>query len=112
MLAHRAHPSAVEGLATAPQFQAGRAKFPEHLNGLSYFDFQKVDWQALKDRWIEEAKKSPVARTMNSSQNVVPSAVPDWLAQCNPHVFSRHLHYSVSVSWRDSKGIHWDQWVE
>ena len=112
VLAHRAHASAVEGLATAPQFQAGRAKFPEHLNGLSYFDFQKVDWQALKDRWIEEAKKSPVARTMNSSQNVVPSSAPDWLAQCNPQVFSRHLHYSVSVSWKDSKGIHWDQWVE
>ena len=112
VLAHRAHPSAVEGLATAPQFQAGRAKFPEHLNGLSYFDFQKVDWQALKNRWIEEAKKSPVARTMNSSQNVVPSSAPDWLAQCNPQVFSRHLHYSVSVSWKDSKGIHWDQWVE
>jgi len=112
VLAHRAHPSAAEGLATAPQFQAGRAKFPEHLNGLSYFDFQKVDWQALKDRWIESSKKSPVARTMNSSQNVVPSTAPDWLVQCNPHVFSRHLHYSVSVSWKDSRGIHWDQWVE
>ncbi len=112
VLAHRTHPSAVEGLATAPQFQAGRAKFPEHLNGLSYFDFQKVDWQALKDRWIESSKKSPVARTMNSSQNVVPSTAPDWLVQCNPHVFSRHLHYSVSVSWKDSRGIHWDQWVE
>jgi hypothetical protein len=36
----------------------------------------------------------------------------DWLAQVNPQVFSRHLHYSSSVSWKDAKGIHWDQWLQ
>jgi len=112
VLSNRAHASTVTGLATVPQFQAGRAKFPENLNGLSYFDFQKVDWQALKDRWIEEAKKSPVAKTVNASKDAVPSTAPDWLAQIDPQVFARHLHYSSSVSWKDSKGIHWDQWVE
>jgi hypothetical protein len=112
VLSSRAHASTVAGLATAPQFQADRAKFPENLNGLSYFDFQKVDWQALKDRWIEEAKKSPVAKTVNASKDAVPSTAPDWLAQIDPQVFARHLHYSSSVSWKDSKGIHWDQWVE
>jgi hypothetical protein len=112
VLSNRAHASTVAGLATVPQFQAGRAKFPENLNGLSYFDFQKVDWQALKDRWIEEAKKSPVAKTVNASKDAVPSTAPDWLAQIDPQVFARHLHYSSSVSWKDSKGIHWDQWVE
>jgi hypothetical protein len=100
------------GLATVPQFQAGRAQFPENLSGLSYFDFQKVDWQALKDRWIEEAKKSPVAKTVSTSKNGVPTTAPDWLAQINPQVFSRHLHYSSSVSWKDAKGIHWNQWLE
>ena len=112
VLSNRAHASTVAGLATVPQFQAGRAKFPENLNGLSYFDFQKVDWQALKDRWIEEAKKSPVAKTVNASKDAVPSTAPDWLAQIDPQVFARHLHYSSSVSSKDSKGIHWDQWVE
>ena len=112
VLSNRAHASTVAGLATVPQFQAGRAKFPENLNGLSYFDFQKVDWQALKDRWIEEAKKSPVAKTVNASKDAVPSTAPDWLAQIDPQLFARHLHYSSSVSWKDSKGIHWDQWVE
>ena len=115
VLAYHPHASTTAGLASLPQFQAGRAKFPEKLNGLSYFDFQKVDWQALKDRWIEESKKSPVAKTVNSSQNAVPavpSTAPDWLTQIHPQVFSRHLHYSSSVSWKDSKGIHWDQWVE
>src|SRR2546425_2271491 len=112
VLSNRAHASTSAGLATVPQFQAGRAKFPKNLNGLSYFDFQKVDWQALKDRWIEESKKGPVAKTVSSSKNIVPSTAPDWLAQIDPQVFARHLHYSSSVSWKDSKGTHWDQWVE
>jgi len=112
VLANRAHTSSAAGLAAVPQFHAGRAQFPENLNGFSYFDFQKVDWQALKDRWIEEAKKSAVAKSANSSQNAVPSTAPDWLAQMNLQVVSRHLHYSSSVSWKDAKGIHWDQWLE
>ena len=61
---------------------------------------------------VEEAKKSPVAKTVSSSKNTAPSTVPDWLGQINSQVFARHLHYSSSVSWKDSKGIHWDQWVE
>jgi hypothetical protein len=112
VLSNRAHASTAAGLATVPQFVADRAQFPENLIGLSYFDFQKVDWQGLKDRWIEAAKKGPVAKTVSSSKNAEPSAAPDWLAQINPRVFSRHLHYSSSVSWKDSKGIHWDQWIE
>jgi hypothetical protein len=111
-LSNRAHTSTAAGLATVPQFRAGRARFPENVNGLSYFDFQKVDWQALKNRLIEEAKKSSAAKTVNASKDNVPSAAPDWLGQINPQVFARHLHYSSSVSWKDAKGIHWDQWVE
>jgi len=111
-LSNRAHASSAAGLATVPQFQASRAQFPENLNGLSYLDFQRVDWPALRDRWVEEAKKSSVAKNVDSSNKAVPSAAADWLAQINPQVFSRHLHYSSSVSWKDAKGIHWDQWVE
>jgi hypothetical protein len=112
VLSNRAHASTAAGLATVPQFQASRAHSPENLNGLNYFDFQKVDWQALKDRWIEESKKGPIAKTVSSSKNTVPFTAPDWLARIDPQVFARHLHYSSSVSWKDSKGIHWDQWVE
>jgi hypothetical protein len=112
VLSNRGHASTVAGLATVPQFQAGRAHSPENPNGLTYFDFQKVDWQGLKDRWIEKSKKGPVAKTVSSSKNTAPSTAPDWLAQIDPQVFARHLHYSSSVSWKDSKGIHWDQWVE
>ena len=112
VLSNRGQVSTAGGLATVPRFQAGRARFPEKLSGLGYVDFQKVDWQALRDRWIADAKKSSAAKTASTSKDAVPSAALDWLAQINPQVFSRHLHYSSSVSWKDSKGIHWDQWVE
>jgi len=112
VLANRAKGPASGGLAAVPQFQANRAHFPENLNSLSYLDFQKIDWQGLKDRWIEDKKKSSVAMSMDSSKGMMPSKAPDWLTQINPQVFARHLHYSSSVSWKDSKGIHWDQWVE
>jgi hypothetical protein len=111
VLANRARNSSA-GLNTVPQFQAGRTRHPGNLTGLSYVDFGKIDWQALKDRLNENEKKSSVAKTLNSSKDAAPSAAPDWLGQINPQVFSRHLHYSSSVSWKDAKGIHWDQWIE
>ena len=112
VLASRANGSSTAGLAGVPQFQAGRARFPGNLSGLSYFDFQKVDWQATRDRWMQDVKKSAMAKTVSASKEGVPPAAPDWLGQMNLQVVSRHLHYSSSVSWKDAKGIHWDQWVE
>ncbi len=114
MLTNRGKDTTGAGLASVPQFQAGRAKYPEHLNGLGYFDFQKVDWQAMKDRWIAEAKKSAAQKSADATKKPagVTTTVPDWLMQANPQVFARHLHYSSSVSWKDAKGIHWEQWVE
>jgi hypothetical protein len=112
VLANHAQASATAGLAGVPQFQAGRARFPGNLSGLGYFDFQKVDWQAAKDRWMQDVKKSAVAKTVSASKEGVQSIAPDWLGQMNLQVISRHLHYSSSVSWKDAKGIHWDQWVE
>src|SRR5882672_1743596 len=112
VLAGRANASTTSGLASVPQFQAGRAQFPGNLSGLGYFDFQKVDWQAARDRWMQDVKKSAMAKTVSTSKEAVPSAAPDWLGQMNLQVVSRHLHYSSSVSWKDAKGIHWDQWVE
>ena len=101
------------GLASVPQFAAGRQQFPEKLIGLSYFDFQRVDWAAARDRWVAESKKSSVVKSMNSSTPSTAMAnANEWLQQMNPQVISRHLHRSLSVSWKDSKGIHWDQWVE
>jgi hypothetical protein len=112
VLATRAKAPAGGGLAAAPQFQANRAKYPENLNSLSYLDFQKIDWPGMKDRWVEEARKNATAKSLSLSKDGTPLTEADWLSKINPQVFARHLHFSSSVSWKDAKGIHWDQWVE
>jgi len=114
VLANRAKGPAAAGLTTVPQFQASRAQFPENLNSTSYFDFQKVDWQGLRDRLVAESKKDSAAKSLGPAKKPAASAGMnlDWLTQVNAQVFSRHLHYSTGVSWKDSKGIHWDQWLE
>ena len=112
VLAIRAKGPAGGGIGAVPRFQANRSKYPENLNSLSYLDFQKIDWPAMKERWVEEAKKSPAAQPASNSNNGGPSTATDWLSQINPQVFARHLHFSSSVSWKDAKGIHWDQWIE
>jgi uncharacterized protein (DUF2267 family) len=73
-----------------------------------------VDWQAMKDRWIAEAKKSSAQKSADATKKAAPvtNTIPDWLLEANPQVFARHLHYSSSFSWKDSKGVHWEQWVE
>jgi hypothetical protein len=102
------------GLAAVPQFQASRAQFPENLNSMSYLDFQKVDWPGLRDRLVAESKKTSAAKSLVPAKKPAASAGMnlDWLTQVNAQVFPRHLHYSRGVSWKDSKGIHWDQWLE
>jgi len=112
VLANRSSVSTNPSLASLTQFQAKRASFPENLLGLSYFDFQKVDWQAALDHWVSEAKKAPVAKSAAGPNPTTTSKLPDWLSQVNPQVLSRHLHTSWSASWKDAKGIHWDQWIE
>lgn len=112
-LARRSAGTSGAGLASVPQFASGRQQFPEKLIGMSYFDFQKVDWAAARDRWVADSRKSSVVKSMNSSgQSPAVANANELLMQMNPQVISRHLHRSLSVSWKDSKGIHWDQWVE
>jgi len=112
VLSNRAKGAAFASLATVPQFQAGRAQFPENVNGVGYFDLQKMDWQAWKDRLLADMKKKPAAKSAATPNASLTSTVPDWYAQIDPQVFSRHLHYTASASWKDAKGIHWDQWIQ
>ena len=67
--AGQAFPKRRCGLATAPGFQAARAQFPATINGLGYFDFRKVDWQALKARLVAEANKTPTAKRSPGAGN-------------------------------------------
>ena len=113
-LAYRANASTTAGLAGLPQFQVNRGSTPPNLIGLSYFDFRKVDWQAAKDHWLQDGKKPQIAKGVAGigTTSTDPSKVPDWVSQVNPQALSRHLHTSWSASWKDAKGIHWDQWIE
>jgi len=94
------------------QFQTARAGYPEKIDGLSYLDFQKIDWPALKARWIEEAKKVSEAQSTNAQQKAAAAKVPSLLTDANPQVFPRHLHFMAGASWKDAKGVHFDSWLE
>jgi hypothetical protein len=111
-LAARAQGSASTNLAARAQFQAARAGYPEKLDGIDYFDFQKVDWQALKTRWVEEAKKVSEKQSAAGSPKAAAAKVPNLLSDANPQVFPRHLHFMAGASWKDAKGIHFDQRLE
>jgi len=101
-------------LPDAAQFKnllAARSQFPEKLDGFSYFDFQKVDWAGAKAKWVAEAHKS--AQTAKSTDATKTSNKwADWLNQVDPEVFSRHLHSMTGASWKDAKGVHFDEWLE
>jgi len=98
--------------AVVAQIQTARAGYPEKINGLSYFDFQKIDWPAVKARWIEEAKKVSETKTATDQQKAAAAKVPSLLTDANPQVFPRHLHFMAGASWKDAKGIHFDQWLQ
>jgi hypothetical protein len=105
--------SAGASLTTAPGFQSARAQFPATINGLGYFDFRKVDWQAVKARVISEANKTPTAkRSPGASKSVTTPPTPSWMLDMNPEVFARHLHVASSASWKDAQGLHFDEWIE
>ena len=97
--------------SSIPQnFLAARKQFPEKLNGFSYYDLQKLDWPALKAKWIAEADKSSKTKTANNSQALPKQA--NWLDSVNPAVFSRHLHSVIGASWKDAQGVHFDEWLD
>ena len=93
-------------------FAAARAQFPETLNSISFLNFQKIDWPGLKNRWITEARKISEKTTATPAQKTTAAQVPDWLTNLNPEVFPRHLHFVAGASWKDSKGLHLDEWLE
>jgi hypothetical protein len=116
---HELLASRVAGSApTAPvAFQNARSAYPAKLDGINYFDFHGVDWQALKARWVAEAKKASAKRTSanedsDESQKHTSAKVPDLLTTVNPQVFPKHLHFMAGATWKDAKGIHFDQWLD
>jgi len=94
-------------------FRTVRAQFPEKLTGISYLDFQKLDWDAIKEKLLESSSKS-VSKSFAQEKSAPVPAIPSsmWLMHVDPKVFPRHLHVSTSASWKDAKGIHFDGWIE
>jgi len=88
-----------------------RSKYPEKLNGFSYFDFQKVDWPALKAKWVADAKKAE-EKAKSNDEAEREKKFADWLTAVNPEVFPRHLHTMAGASWKDAKGVHFDEWLQ
>ena len=95
----------------AKHILAVRSKYPEKLNGFSYFDFQKIDWPAIKAKWIAEATQSAAKAKSNDEANTE-KKLADWLAGVNPDVFPRHLHTMAGASWKDAQGVHFDEWLQ
>jgi hypothetical protein len=95
----------------AKNILAARGQFPEKLNGFSYFDFQKLDWAGLKAKWTAEANKAAENEKSSEAANK-DKKFADWLSQVSPEVFPRHLHVMTGASWKDAKGVYFDQWLE
>jgi hypothetical protein len=93
-----------------PMWQAARAKFPATINGLSFLDFQKIDWSAAKARWNTEPKKS--STTARVDQTARPGVLRNALKDLDPQVFSRHLRFAAGASSKDAQGVHFDGWIE
>ena len=97
--------------ALPKNLQTARAKFPELLNGFSYFDFQRLDWPAVKRQWISQAtSKARETKTADADRTV--KQINDWFQTLNPEVFPRHLHSLTGASWKDAAGVHFDEWVD
>jgi hypothetical protein len=114
-LAKRSPADAAAQATLPPALQSARAQFPAALSGLAFVNLQKIDYQALKTRWIEQAKKASAAapaRKGAADASQPPPGEAEWLLSIDPQVFVRHLHFLAGASWKDSKGIHFDEWLE
>jgi hypothetical protein len=90
-------------------WQQARTQFPKTINGLGFFDFQKIDWAAAKERWIADSRKKP---TSGETQQASADAFANALKDLDPRVFPHHLHLAANASWKDARGVHFDGWIE
>jgi hypothetical protein len=90
---------------------AARAKFPEKLIGFSYYDLQKLDWPALQLNWKAQMTRA-AAESRNTDATERTKALTDWMYGINPAVFPRHLHSMTGASWKDARGVHFDEWLD
>ena len=82
------------------------------LNGLSFVDFQKFDWQSLKNLPGRNKAVGTSVVLGLAQDKAAPAPEKSWLEEIDPKVFSRHLHLSLGYSWKDEHGLHIDGWID
>ena len=107
-----ARASGTNAPALPQPFVYARAQFPGVISGIGFLDFGRMDWPALKTRWLEEAQKARMKQSIAGTKQNTLVNTPNWLDQINFAVFPRHLHFMSGASWKDAKGIHFDEWIE
>jgi hypothetical protein len=112
-VAHVHSPGTAEqpsGLAADPTFQKARATLPAKLVSLSYANYANVNWQKLIADFEKNLndQRQQTARSMNKP---APPRV-ELLQGFDPATFSRYLHVSIGGTWKDSKGIYFDSYIQ
>lgn len=111
MLAPKPLPASATPFPAAPALLPVRAQYPDKISGFTYFDVQKFDWPVIKQEWLKHLKTSANSQPANTKTSV-PRDPPAWLIRLNPQIISRHLHTASSASWKDAKGVHFDEWLD
>jgi hypothetical protein len=93
-------------------FMAERAKLPPTINSLSLLDFQKFDWQSLRNLPYSGTTDKKSAMKSTTPDKTVPAKPKSFVDEIDPKVFARHLHFSSGYSWKDASGIHFDGWID
>ena len=65
----------------------------------------------MKVQWLAETKKA-AAQAKTTDAAASEKKLADWLNTMNPEVFKRHLHLMIGASWKDEKGVHFDEWMD
>jgi len=82
------------------------------INGLSFTDWQKFDWNSLKD--LPSRNKTAGTSTLLgfAPDKSDPAKSKSWLDEIDPKVFTKHLHLGLGYSWKDANGLHFDGWID
>jgi len=108
-LAQSASPKMPNQLAS---FLSDHNSGPATVNGLSFTDFQKFDWESLKNLPGRNRAASASVLLGLMPDKTAPAPEKSWLEEIDPKVFSRHLHLSFGYTWKDANGLRIDGWID
>lgn len=98
--------SPATGILADKEYLELRSKFPEKLSGFGAADYRKFPLDKFLSSYVEQmngAAKSP--------KDAPPPDV-SWLKPITSEVVTRHIHMSVSGTWKDSGGIYFAAYIQ